>query len=200
VDKFQGHHTVSDHGMEGPVFTTYQPFFAETHKYWHAALQNLGVETNTAHFGGSNVGAWTTLTSVDPKTQTRSYSATAYYLPSASRKNLFVLTEATTTEIFFGQHRRQNDMVARGVSFTVNGDKSSFVASCSREVILCCGAVGSPQLLELSGIGDPEILSRANIAPKVSNVNVGENLQEHMSEFSNPKHYTVEGFLTLVWQ
>ncbi|KAI1616055.1 putative choline dehydrogenase [Exophiala viscosa] len=180
VDKFQGHHTISDHGMEGPVFTTYQPFFAETHKYWHAALQNLGVETNTAHFGGSNVGAWTTLTSVDPKTQTRSYSATAYYVPSASRKNLFVLTEAMTTEIIFGQHRRQNDLVARGVSFTVNGENSSFVASCSREVILCCGAVGSPQLLELSGIGNPEILSEANIVPKVSNVNVGENLQEHM--------------------
>ena len=50
----------------------------------------------------------------------------------------------------------------------------------SREVILCGGSVSSPQLLELSGIGDPSILKAAGIDCKVPNPNVGENLQEHM--------------------
>jgi choline dehydrogenase-like flavoprotein len=48
------------------------------------------------------------------------------------------------------------------------------------EVILSAGSVQSPQLLELSGIGNPEILKAAGIDVKVENPNVGENLQEHM--------------------
>lgn len=50
------------------------------------------------------------------------------------------------------------------------------------EVILSAGSVQSPQLLELSGVGNPEVLKVAGIETKVANPNVGENLQEHMSK------------------
>ena len=49
------------------------------------------------------------------------------------------------------------------------------------EVIICAGSVQSPQLLELSGIGDPEVLKAAGVEVKVNNSAVGENLQDHMS-------------------
>jgi choline dehydrogenase-like flavoprotein len=49
-------------------------------------------------------------------------------------------------------------------------------------VILCAGSVQSPQLLEVSGVGDPAILKAAGAEVKFANPNVGENLQEHMSK------------------
>ncbi|KAH8646256.1 hypothetical protein BX600DRAFT_519093 [Xylariales sp. PMI_506] len=51
--------------------------------------------------------------------------------------------------------------------------------SATREVILCGGAIGSPQMLEVSGIGDPEVLKRAGVKCLVSNPAVGNNLQDH---------------------
>ena len=75
--------------------------------------------------------------------------------------------------------------VAKGVRF-MHGDREH-VARVDGEVILSCGSVQSPQLLELSGIGNPEVLKAAGIKVKVSNSNVGENLQEHMREL--PKHF-----------
>ena len=183
--EFKTHHTASDHGAAGPVQTTYQPFFAETHKYWHSTMHNMNVETNSSHFGGSNVGAWTTVTSVDPKTQTRSYSASAYLTPFAHLQNLIVLTEVHTQEIIFRNRHKSADLVATGVRFT-NPEGLEFTARCTKEVIVCGGAVGSPQLLELSGIGNADILRSAGVTPKLDNASVGENLQEHMSKDSIP--------------
>lgn len=56
------------------------------------------------------------------------------------------------------------------------------VVKTEKEVIVSAGSVQSPQLLELSGIGNPTILKAAGIDIKVPNPSVGENLQEHMSE------------------
>jgi choline dehydrogenase-like flavoprotein len=183
------------------VQTTYQPHWAETHRHWHDTLQNLGIDTNHAHFGGSNVGAWTSLVNVDPRTQTRSYSAAAYLRPALNRPNLKVLTGGRAERILLQRKEDQGqggrgvginteptapDLVATGVSFFANG--RSLTARCRREVVLSAGSVGSPQLLELSGIGNPRILERAGIEVKVANPNVGENLQEHMSESCSHIH------------
>jgi choline dehydrogenase-like flavoprotein len=143
-------------------------------------MNALGVETNREHLAGSNLGAWTNLGSVDPSSGERSYSATAYYLPNASRPNLVLLTEAQVTEIVMEQE--DGEWSAIGVRFLREGE-SSFVAA-SHEVIVSAGSVQSPHLLELSGIGHPDILAEAGIAVKVNNPNVGENLQDHISEYS----------------
>jgi choline dehydrogenase-like flavoprotein len=161
--------------------TTFQPFSAVTHQYWHKTWNNMNVETNKAHFSGNNVGVWTSATSVDPATQTRTYSATSYYLPASYRKNLIVLTNAHATEIVLEKRHIETDLVATGLKFNCQG--KAFTVKCSKEVVLSGGSVGSPQLLELSGIGNPEILKQARIETKIANPNVGENLQEHMSEF-----------------
>jgi len=68
---------------------------------------------------------------------------------------------------------------ATGVRFEHGG--KAFSVAASKEVILSAGSVQSPQMLELSGIGNPEILNEAGVNVKVANPNVGENLQEHMS-------------------
>ena len=68
---------------------------------------------------------------------------------------------------------------ATGVRFTHKDRK--YEAHVKGEVIICAGSVQSPQMLELSGIGKPDILKAAGIALKVQSSNVGENLQDHMS-------------------
>jgi len=165
---------------------TYLREYSVSHQYWHETLNQLGVETNESHMSGSNVGVWTNVVAVDPKTVTRAYSATAYYLPNAERQNLVLLTGAAVQEVILEQ--QDQDWVARGVRFG-HGEKE-FKAKASKEVIISCGSVASPQLLELSGIGDPLMLKAANIPVKVANSNVGEHLQDHMSELMPPPSFS----------
>jgi choline dehydrogenase-like flavoprotein len=172
---------VHDHGTEGPLNTTHSKVYGASHAYWHATFHKLGVETNKQHTSGSNVGVWTAITAVDPKSRVRSFSAKAYYLPNASRPNLVVLTEAIAQEIILEKNR--DGWLATGVRFHHHGEE--FHAKASIEVVLSCGSVQSPQLLELSGIGNPDVLKAAGIEVKVGNKNVGEHLQEHMSKSSN---------------
>ena len=165
-------------GVDGPLHITYLPEYSESHAHWHKTLNQLGLETNKSHLSGSNVGVWTNVVAVDPRTTTRSYSAPAYYLPNANRPNLRVLTDAVVREIIL--ERSGEQWTATGVRFDHGGQNYTIAAS--REVILSAGTVASPQLLELSGIGNPSVLERAGITVKIPNRNVGENVQEHMSE------------------
>jgi choline dehydrogenase len=51
---------------------------------------------------------------------------------------------------------------------------------CRREVVLCAGAIGTPQILQLSGIGPVSVLQAAGITPRLDHPGVGENLQDHL--------------------
>ena len=92
-----------------------------------------------------------------------------------------VLTEAIAQEVLL--EKRDDTWTATGVRFHHGGKECH--AKASTEVILSCGSVQSPQLLELSGIGNPDVLKAASVDVKVNNPNVGEHLQEHMSEWNS---------------
>ena len=166
------------HGKGGPLQTTYSASYGASHKHWHMTMNNLGIQTNASHFSGSNVGCWTAVAAVTPDNKERSYSATAYYRPVSGRKNLVLLTEAIAQEVVL--EKEGQEWVAKGVKFTHNGQDHT--VNVAGEVIVCGGSISSPQLLELSGIGNPEILKAGGIECKIDNPNVGENLQEHMSK------------------
>lgn len=119
------------------------------------------------------------MTAVDPATQERCYSAPAYYLPVSHRENLVLLTNATARDIILEEGNAPDEQIAKGVHF-IHASKH-YAVNVVGEVILSAGTVQSPQLLELSGIGNPAILRAAGIESKIANRNVGENLQEHMS-------------------
>jgi hypothetical protein len=102
----------------------------------------------------------------------RSYAATGYLRPNLHRPNLKVLTEALATKIVLEGKK------ATGVEFRHNGQNHTVKAS--KEVILSGGVINSPQLLELSGIGDPKILKKAGVECKVENKGVGANFQDHV--------------------
>ncbi|KAL8863141.1 MAG: hypothetical protein Q9178_000516 [Gyalolechia marmorata] len=172
----QSHFDSNFHGAAGPVQTSYSTQYGASHQHWHETLQKVGVNINRSHFSGSNVGAWTSLTSVEPERSERSYSATAYYRPCAKRPNLVLLAGATVQELLLGS--REGEWTAIGARFTYEGEEYSIRVP--GEIIICAGSVQSPQLLELSGIGDPKVLQAAGIDVKVDSPAVGENLQDHL--------------------
>ena len=95
----------------------------------------------------------------------------AYLRPAMARPNLTVITGALVHEIMLENGR------ATGVRFGHDGQSRQ--AWADREVILCGGAINSPQLLQVSGIGAPDVLEAAGITVKHALPGVGENLNDH---------------------
>jgi choline dehydrogenase len=101
-------------------------------------------------------------------------AADAYLVPAAGRPNLNVITGALVERVELTGDR------ATGVVYrTANGGTRRLTAD--REVILCAGAVNTPQLLMLSGIGDPDHLRSVGIEPRHELPGVGGNLQDHLA-------------------
>jgi choline dehydrogenase len=99
-------------------------------------------------------------------------AANAYLKPAMQRPNLRVLTHALATQIVFDGRR------ATGVRYERGG--GAHEATARREVILCGGAINSPQLLKLSGVGPAAELRALNIPVARDLPGVGENLQDHL--------------------
>jgi choline dehydrogenase len=101
-------------------------------------------------------------------------AARAYLHPVKSRRNLRILTSTLATRIAFSGTR------AVGVEYTRAGRRHSVRAA---EVILCGGAINSPQLLQLSGVGNAEELRSLGVAPVADLPGVGEHLQDHLEVY-----------------
>ncbi|KAI0707691.1 GMC oxidoreductase [Earliella scabrosa] len=147
------------HGDSGPLLKGYPLHLAALHIPFLNTLENLGVPRNFEPGNGNAIGAATILGSIDARTATRSYSANAYYAPNAVRKNLYVLTKSHVSRILF--RPGDSPLTATGVEF-INGE-TRYTVKARREVILCAGAFQTPQILELSGIGNKEILSKYGV-------------------------------------
>lgn len=160
-------------GSSGPIRVSYTAHFSPSHRLWHRTLHALGLETNPAPVGGSNTGVWTCAQAIDPEEKTRSYS-TSYC--ASSPPNLLILTDATVNRVILAPYAA--GYRATGLRLTCDG--TEHLVTAAREVILSAGSIGSPQILELSGIGNRHVLSRAGIPVKVDSPRVGENLQDHM--------------------
>lgn len=104
-------------------------------------------------------------------------AAQAYLVPALARPNLTVVTDARTTRIRLSGGR------AVGIDYVVGRDLRR--AETDGEVLVATGAVQSPQLLQLSGIGDPERLRAAGVAPLHDLPGVGVNLQDHLDVIMN---------------
>jgi choline dehydrogenase/4-pyridoxate dehydrogenase len=103
----------------------------------------------------------------------RMSAARAYLRPAMARGNVDVQVGAHATRILF------DGDAARGIEYRQGGVPRQVNAA--REVILCGGVINSPQLLMLSGIGDPQALAAHKIAVKAALPGVGGNLQDHVS-------------------
>lgn len=102
----------------------------------------------------------------------RASASSAYLRPAMRRRNLAVVTHAQATRILFEGRR------AVGVQYRRGGELLTIRAR--REVILAAGAINSPQLLQLSGVGDPALLAPLGIDVVHAARQVGRNLQDHL--------------------
>ena len=109
---------------------------------------------------------------VNQRSGIRWTTAKGFLRPAQGRPNLTVLTHAQVSRVMFEGKR------ATGLEITHNGAPAQVRAAC--EVVLSTGAVGSPQILELSGVGRPDILGAHGIEVLHRLDGVGENLQDHL--------------------
>lgn len=105
-------------------------------------------------------------------------TAMAYLRPALKRPNLVLRTSALTTRVLFEGSESPR---AVGVEVVHHGVRMQMRAT--REVILCGGAINSPQLLQLSGVGNPALLEPLGIPVVAARQGVGENLQDHLETY-----------------
>jgi choline dehydrogenase len=147
------------------------PFLHPMRRNWRDAAAELNLAW-TEDFNGPHpegLGCY----QVTIRDGLRRSAADAFLRPALRRGNVRLETHAWVSRIRFDQRR------AAGVEY-VRGGAAQFAAA-NREVILCAGAVNSPQLLQLSGIGPGATLAAAGITPLLDSPAVGGNLQDHLA-------------------
>jgi choline dehydrogenase-like flavoprotein len=158
------------HGVGGPIGVSDPDYIHPLSRVWLRACQQAGLPFNPDFNSGTSLGCG--IYQINTRAGRRS-SAAVEYLPRARpRGNLSVRTGCRATRVVFEGQR------AVGVEFVTSG--KLWRASCNREVVLCAGAINTPKLLLLSGIGDPAHLEQQGVAVQHALPGVGLNLQDHI--------------------
>ncbi|CAE6448906.1 unnamed protein product [Rhizoctonia solani] len=163
-------------GRSGLVAGSYNTWYSDPSFPYRAASIKQGIPPNYDPDSGSNYGIQNSATSTNRTIGRRSYAANTYYRSAANRPNLVVVTEAQATKIEL--EHTGDGATARGVSFVYQN--KTYTAKAKKEVILSAGSFLTPQLLELSGIGNSQVLKKYGITPRVDLAGVGENYQDHI--------------------
>lgn len=162
------------HGVGGEWRVEKQRLSWEILDAFRAAAQQVGIPNSADFNGGDNAGCG--YFDVNQKRGIRWNTAKAFLKPASTRPNLTMMTGSHVERLIM-EHGAAGP-VCRGVAFTGGG--TAWTAQARREVLLTAGAVGSPQILQLSGIGPGALLQRHGIAPLLDAAGVGENLQDHL--------------------
>src|SRR6056297_2846452 len=159
------------HGDQGPLSVSNMRLQRPICDAWVAAAQAAGYPFNPDYNGASQEGVgYFQLTTRNGR---RCSSAVAFFNPVRGRENLTILTRAQASHITF------DGMRATGVAYR---DRAGVphVVKAGREVILSSGAIGSPQLLMLSGLGEAAHLAEHGIEVRRDLPGVGRNMQDHL--------------------
>ncbi|SAL32817.1 glucose-methanol-choline oxidoreductase [Caballeronia sordidicola] len=159
------------HGSSGPIHvTSMKDGIHPITRHFLDACDELKFprndDFNGAHIEGAGVY------DVNTRNGQRASSNVGYLGPALKRSNVTIEHHALTTRVMFDGRR------ATGVEVSQNGVKRTFNAK--REVLLCAGAVDTPKLLQLSGVGPAQLLARHGIPVVHALAAVGQNLQDHL--------------------
>ena len=162
------------HGAGGEWRVERQRLSWEILDAFRQAAAQTGIAPVTDFNGGDNAGC--AYFEVNQRRGIRLNTARAFLKPAATRPNLTIMTGCHVERLLLED--TEQGVVCRGVRFTGGG--KAFTASARRETLLAAGAIGSPHILQLSGIGPAALLHTHGIAPQVDLPGVGENLQDHL--------------------
>jgi choline dehydrogenase-like flavoprotein len=178
-ERFSGQY----HGTDGPLAVSDQRHTHPLSKAFVQACQEYGMPYNPDFNGVQQRGAG--LYQVTNRNGRRCSAAVAYLGAARKRPNLVIRTGAAAQRIIVENGR------ATGVEYRAGG--RSFVARAESEVVLTSGAIGSPKLLMLSGIGPADHLTSLGIRTLIDLPGVGRNLHDHLDIFMM---YNVKGLET----
>ncbi len=163
------------HGADGPLSVSDMRARRDVCDAFIAAAEEIGIPPNDDFNGKNQEGAgYFQLTS---RKGWRCSTAVAYLNPVRRRPNLDILTHALVERLLFkGEEGRE----VTGIAFSVKGISRQATLKPGGEMILSAGAIGSPKILQISGIGPGALLQDLDVPVRHELPGVGENLQDHL--------------------
>ncbi|CAH1390495.1 unnamed protein product [Nezara viridula] len=176
------------HGTKGPLNVQYSKYFTPLREEFIKAGTEIGWDKVDYNGLEQNGIGYAQLTIND---HTRESTSKAYLNPIENRKNLHIIKHSIVTKVIFENKR------AKGIEYFHNG--TMFQVTSEKEVILSAGTIDSPKILMLSGIGPRKELEKHNIHV-ISDLPVGENLQDHPMVDVYFKLNNVQTFIEALWK
>jgi len=170
MEHYEGHNT-NARGTGGPLRVSEVPDENPLYDAWFAAAEAAGHKRNRDYNGHDQEGIVKTQTTIS--NGRRMSTAECYLKPAMKRPNLHIVTEAHTRRVLLEGTR------CVGVEYEQGGQVKQ--ARAGGEVIISAGGVCSPQILELSGIGRPDVLGAQGIEVRHELMAVGENFRDHLN-------------------
>ena len=186
MESYQGDGDAEYRGRNGPLRVTENHETGPLYDALIKAAGQNGIEYTRDYNAERQDGIGMTQTTI--RNGRRMSTAVCYLDPARSRPNLTIQANALTERLLLEGKR------CVGVRYTVNGQQRD--ARANREVIVSAGSINSPQLLELSGIGQPDVLRAAGIEVQHELKGVGENLRDH---YSPRMKYAIPSALNLTY-
>ena len=171
MESYQGDGDDEYRGRNGPLKVSESNESGAIYDALIKAAGEVGIAYTKDYNGAQQDGIGMTQTTI--RGGRRMSTAVCYLDPARRRPNLTIQANALTECLLFDGKR------CVGVRYTLDGQQRE--ARASREVVVSAGSINSPQLLELSGIGQPDVLKAAGIEVRHELRGVGENLRDHYS-------------------
>ena len=162
-------------GKTGPIQASFPNTDNPIQKAWVDTFRNLNLHMTGDPLTREAIGIFSNPCTIDQNTKERSHAGSAYYAPVEGRMNMHLATEAQVEKILLEWDGEL--CTARGVRFTHRGATQSVKTRI--DVILSAGTFQPPQILELSGIGNADLLRSHGIEVLVDNPAIGENLKDY---------------------
>ncbi len=161
-------------GRDGPLPVSDIAWIHPICEQFIAGAVGLGMPRNPDYNGASQEGVGYFQRTIDGRW--RMSTGRAYLWPARQRKNLTVRTDARAVAVVFDGRRATGVRYTRGTAAS-----TARVVAARREVLLCAGAINTPKLLQLSGIGPGELLQRIGVPLVHALPGVGQHLSDHFS-------------------
>jgi choline dehydrogenase len=163
------------HGQDGPLKVSDMRVHREVCRALIDAAEEIGIPRNDDFNGAVQEGAgYFQLTA---HKGLRCSTAAGYLRPARKRGNLQIVTHAHVEKLLFDGEKAQS---TNGIEFSIKGKTHHATLRPGGEVILAAGSIGSPQILQVSGVGPGKLLQELDIPVRHELKGVGENLQDHL--------------------
>ncbi|KAI1845043.1 hypothetical protein JX265_008372 [Neoarthrinium moseri] len=178
VSEYNATFDASAHGSDGYMHVSYAPFVWPTTKTFIDAVKEVGISISEDQANGNALGGFYCPHNQDPTTETRSSAREAYWNTVETRTNLHLITGQQVTRVLTSA--KNNAVCVTGVEYAPAKDQPTSSVKVNKEAILAAGAIFTPQILQVSGIGDPAHLSSINVSTVVDLPAVGHNFHDHV--------------------